>query len=347
VFAQPKETNCRGFTLVELLVVIAIIGILVALLLPAIQAAREAARRTQCTNNLKQIGLALHNSHNSFKRFPTGAASGYPVETVTPTSSSDPYAPAQWPYFLHFLLPYLEESSQYGIMSNFNFALKDPWLANENDWPEQIRGVAFPTFICPSDSEGGGPTKLQAQTPWPLAVSNYLGAFSGLTDQDVINEYSIRKGRSVPPSPFGSSDLTGKHAVFGINFGASIRQILDGTSKTVAVTEYLTGFSTDARGWFYTNRSSSKFIMFTITPNSGEPDNLYSSHCTPAHNAPERNLPCVGGSTFTNFAGSRSSHPGGVNSLMADGSVHFYSDSISLAAWRAMGWMDDGEIVSQ
>jgi prepilin-type processing-associated H-X9-DG protein len=232
-------------------------------------------------------------------------------------------------------------------MRGFNFALKDPWFASVDDWPPALRDKAISSFICPSDVEGGGPTKIQAQSPWPLAVSNYLGAFSGLNDQDVLNEYAIRKNQTPTGSPFGVTDLTGKHAVFGINFGASIRQITDGTSKTIAVTEYLTGFSDDARGWFYTNRSSSKFIMFTITPNSSEPDNLYASHCTPAHNQPQANLPCVAGPTFNNFAGSRSRHPGGVNSVLADGSVQFFSDSIDLTAWRALGWMDDGLVAQQ
>ena len=127
----------RGFTLVELLVVIAIIGVLIALLLPAVQAAREAARRTQCTNNLKQIGLGLQNYHSAKNRFPFGANAG------DENGPYDAHGCPEWPYFLDHLLPYLEETAMHNFTADVD-RLCDPWdignpaCGNCQPWPVEL-----------------------------------------------------------------------------------------------------------------------------------------------------------------------------------------------------------------
>src|SRR6476659_8350371 len=121
----------KAFTLVELLVVIAIIGVLVALLLPAIQAAREAARRSSCTNNLKQFGIALHNYHDTLKTFPAGGCS-----TLPPASLDDIYSGSH-----ALLLPYFEEKSLANLYDN-----KKPWMRQDPKVPATV----IPVFFCPS-----------------------------------------------------------------------------------------------------------------------------------------------------------------------------------------------------
>ena len=317
---KTRLVQCRqGFTLVELLVVIAIIGILVSLLLPAVNSARAAARRLECTNKLRQIGLAALNYESSQRSFPDGANSG---------PMGFPFGDPEWPYFLHYIMPYIEEAAVYDVMAPKKLmTLPDPWEANPQDWPESIR-VSLGSYLCPSDNSIPGGLKDQADTPWPLPVSNYLGFFSGRNDSEVVSEPK------------------GMQAVFGVNRGAELRHIKDGTSKTMIAGEYLTGVESDARGWFYTNRAGQKFMTVTNTPNSTVPDNLFFSHCTPNHNLPQRNLPCVPGPFFANFVSSRSYHPGGVVAVFADGHVIFAADSIDLTTWQALGWMDDGQSVA-
>ena len=154
----------KGFTLIELLVVIAIIAILIALLLPAVQQAREAARRTTCKNNLKQLGLALHNYHDTHSIFPPGAT-GFVIP--------------EWKYLLHHIMPFVDQTAYYNTIM-VNPALPNPWAAA---WPASVQGVAIPGFLCPSDGMGGaiaaGPSLANLSQ---VAKSNYLGIFSGLND---------------------------------------------------------------------------------------------------------------------------------------------------------------------
>ena len=313
----------RGFTLVELLVVIAIIGILIALLLPAVQAAREAARRISCTSNLKQIGVALHTYNSGNGHFPMGT-----------------HAP-EWPYFLHALLPYMEKPALAEGFKQAQAIGLNPWIPNGAAlWPEVVNHNGVSTYLCPSDGYGGK-TKCSPHfnpndpSGVHVFVSNYLGIFTGLSDGEV-------RGELQGASSFDSSDL----AVFRISRSTKIRDIADGSSNTLAVGEYLTGTPNDQRSYIYTQRAGSQFLYVNRTPNDPYPDVLldYPTFCQGGnHSHPELNLPCIPGPTPTNTACSRSRHPGGVNGLMADGSVHFFSETIELDVWRNLGRMADGQ----
>ena len=327
--ASSKRSS--AFTLVELLVVIAIIGILIALLLPAVQAAREAARRATCTNNLRQYGLAMMNHHNAHKSFPEG-------HTMESAGSGLVYDWPQWPYATVHMFPYFEQNDIYemlmsapGIMTQAGM----PWYANSaNIWPDAVEDMPVATFLCPSDGFSSDKYRCRIASNTPvLFKSNYLGFFSGFAKSDVRAELT---------SP--DSHL---QAVFGINRGAKISDISDGTSNTMAFAEYLTGSDSDLRGWFWTIQASSSMLFTELTPNSSSPDRLTGPSdewCNPTTNMPSDNLPCAYELTDNTTAGSRSRHPGGVNVLFCDGSVHFIEDSIDVYAWRYMGTIMGGEV---
>jgi len=190
----------RGFTLVELLVVIAIIGVLIALLLPAVQQAREAARRMQCSNNLKQIGLGLHNYHDTHLGFPIGA--------VKHSHFGDGWDPTIWSAFL---LPYIEQKAVYD-------ELKLEWAANNWEFDRTANGIGatiLDAFVCPSDP---GPAK-QQEFNAEMAKSNYKGCVGNVLPGD--NDYD-------------KSSFTG---MFGTNFSRRMRDVTDGTSNTICVGE--------------------------------------------------------------------------------------------------------------
>ncbi len=312
----------RGFTLIELLVVIAIIAILIALLVPAVQKVREAAARLQCSNNLKQLALALHNYHDVNKSLPPG--------TMSPSRFSYSH-PFEWPYLHHYILPYIEQQAYFkaiNIAPGFN--LPNPW-ANPGAWPATVSNAPLAMLLCPSDSSSDFKSVVGVR----LAATNYLGIFSGLNDGD---------------NYYGTNPQT--RAVFRYGIGTRMTNITDGTSNTLALTEYLRGLGEDdVRGAFYTNRAGCQFLYVTNTPNSSAPDNLldYPGFCpgNGSHNRPELNLPCTpDGNTDANYASARSRHMGGVNAALCDGSVRFITNSISLSNWRNLGWMADGNVVS-
>ena len=337
-----------AFTLVELLVVIAIIAILIALLLPAVQAAREAARRFQCSNNLKQFGVALHNYHGSFGQFPLG--------TVSKDSNGEGiFHEPEWPYLIVKLLPFLEQQALNDIFASALTAQTDlpsPWEnGSANDWPDEIDTADVGVFLCPSDGFGGAHMDLDLCADFPstntpkLFKSNYLGIFSGANMQDVIwaapGAYSTSSPSTQVVSAYGPDGI---QAVFDINRGAKIRDITDGTSQTLIMAEYLTGTPEDARGWFWTSQAGCSIIFAWVTPNSSTPDPLHTSAmCGP--NSSQPGMPCFDADFFPSSATSRSRHPGGVNVVLCDGSVHFISESIDVDTWRAMGTIDSGEVV--
>jgi len=309
-----------GFTLVELLVVIAIIGVLVALLLPAVQAAREAARRSQCVNNLKQIGLGLHNFHDTYKRFPTGVATSNGARF---TGAGD----QEWPYFLYQILPFVEQMAYWERLEDYT--LENPWLGSATEWG-LLSEVPLPNYLCPSDNRK--PFNAESNGA-KLANTNYLGMFSGLND-----------GESV-------ADTMGRRAAFTLgklNDGRNMSEFRDGLSNTVMVTEYLTGTKVDPRGSFRSTRAGLMFIQAAYTPNTSQPDIIHSSFCVTGANLPEQNLPCTTDSSDSaHLASARSVHPGGVNALLGDGSVRFVTDSVDLVTiWQRLAWIEDGQAVA-
>ena len=319
----------HGFTLVELLVVITIIGILIALLLPAVQAAREAARRMQCSNNLKQVGLAMHIFHTAEGAFPPGVGEAHRFTQNSP--------PNEWAYFLHYLLPQLEQQNYYAAIDGPRFNLPNPWDKPQL-WPAMADRSVFSFLVCPSDGLGGGYYEGTASLDngvVRLPKSNYLGIFSGLQDSE----------------GFGDTIKEAQRAVFRVGIGTSLANIKDGSSNTMAVAEYLTGVATtDHRGAFITNRAGCQALYVKLGPNSTAQDNICNVFCPNggSPNEPSQNLPCMGNDRdVTNYASPRSRHPGGVNALFCDGSVHFAQDSIDvMTVWRPLGWINDGATIS-
>jgi prepilin-type N-terminal cleavage/methylation domain-containing protein/prepilin-type processing-associated H-X9-DG protein len=326
----------RAFSLIELLVVIAIIAVLIGLLLPAIQKVREASNRLKCQNNLKQIGLALHNYHSANEKFPLGSKNDRPLPWAGPRLA-----------FMFFLYPYLEQENAFNKFDQrapstpdgFGFDGYTPWCGSSNSTgAEPVTAHVVPSLLCPSDGQGG-PTITHYYNYDPssgvkLATwnrSNYLGFFG---DKNF--------GGFFPGFP------SNKQAVFGVRYGAKLTDITDGSANTMAVGEYLTGvlpgeYSEDGRGAHWVDAPGYSQLYTQAAPNSSSRDLFARSE--QCWNQPARNLPCAAATWDLTTAASRSRHPGGVNVLMADGSVHFINEMINLATWQALGTIAGNEVV--
>jgi prepilin-type N-terminal cleavage/methylation domain-containing protein/prepilin-type processing-associated H-X9-DG protein len=315
-----------GFTLVELLVVIAIIGILIALLLPAVQAAREAARRMQCTNNLKQIMLGMHNYHAAHQYFPPGSL------------AYDPNNRASWGraavhHWTMFLWPYVELNNL-AQAYNWNVGFRGPDCDNVNG---KIFRTVIPLYQCPSDNPG----VYGNESPLPTdgyTRSNYVACHSpdGFIMEKGITNFDKSCNEANNPAR--------KRALFNWNVFRGIRDVRDGTSNTVAVSELIAGRSgsADLRGLWVSDLGIG--YSHLRTPNSPVPDQLLGGrYC----DCSKRKAPCVGNSPCWSgvIYAARSYHAGGVNAALADGSVRFFSDSIDGALWIGLASIDDGEVV--
>jgi len=332
-----------GFTLVELLVVIAIIGILIALLLPAVQAAREAARRTQCVNHLKQLALACHTHHDVHGEFPYARKYDY----------WDAYTWTQ------LILPRIEQAAVYENYWTlperpFRTAYPGP-LGPIGDDPRlrTARHAQIETFYCPSDKS---PTRNEMGTTW---FGFMRGNYSGCTGSgDMYGE------------PVDSSSGPWGLGVFGVQHGQSVdtgaavptrgareADVRDGTSNTVMLSELLV--PADTTGWggpmgetIYGNMGGALFSG-THTPNTSAADEVYGP-CPSAAGDNTYDAPCVSISSASWWrpnaarahAAARSRHPEGVNAALADGSVHFITDSIDQETWRSLATRDGREPVS-
>jgi prepilin-type N-terminal cleavage/methylation domain-containing protein/prepilin-type processing-associated H-X9-DG protein len=301
-----------GFTLVELLVVIAIIGVLVALLLPAVQAAREAARRSSCQNNLKQLGLGVLNYESTHKELPKGAIGWDGANWGKPRRP-----------FVRNLLDYIEQSAK---SAQYNDAI---------DWTKQLNQSALfsqlTTWNCSSDEAV------------VCAREDYKGNY-GPSWGPRTYWYALDDMTAPPMGPFG------------VDFGARLAQVVDGTSNTLAMMEMVQAphgpegavGSPDNRGRIWNDDAGSGVVSTILTPNSTAPDILPVGGTTPGplcNNAPEIGLPCStsGATKNGSHIASRSRHPGGVQVVMCDGSTHFVDDAIDLVLWRGISTQDNGE----
>ena len=361
----------RGFTLIELLVVIAIIAVLIALLLPAVQAAREAARRAQCINNLKQIGLAMHNYHSTNNSFPQGAS-------MAPYNSPfyyDPSGATGWSNITSWnnwsaqamMLSYMEQTPIYNAI---NFSWAPQWPNNPCYF---INSTAYNTlissYLCPSDGNAG-------KNGW-------------------INSYAASQGTTTYGYPFNDNDFTNFHnstGVFAYQRNYGIADITDGTSNTIAYSETLTNNPAGPlkRGMATGNTGSGGNLtrdVYLLAPTAqlaltivqqdwaicsarwqsgvagsyGNAAGLSWGNGAMGYSMFNTVVPPNGGGTIqwgacrmgccaqaqhADYVVATSNHSGGVNAGMADGSVKFIKNTINTINWWALGTRGGGEVLS-
>ena len=333
--SQKQRT---GFTLVELLVVIAIIGILVALLLPAVQAAREAARRTQCLNNLKQWTLAMQMHHSAKNKF---NCAGF----ITPQGIRQSWPPQLWPY--------IEEGN---LSSQWSWDV--PFYSPPNAYPvgnaNQSNAPAakwFSLYDCPSDRGHGW-----YDYDYHRIRSNYVlcwGAYEYVPKTDPASTTRPPAERNLK-GPFGLADyICATNPRY-----TKTKDIVDGTSHTMMISELLmhpNDQSIDGRGDILNDGGDSVYMTIN-TPNSSAGDKQWSNYCEkilpdfPCDQAVSGYASCPNSaSKYSNralHAKAVSRHPGGVNVGFADGSGSFVTDSIASDVWQALGTINGSETVS-
>jgi prepilin-type N-terminal cleavage/methylation domain-containing protein/prepilin-type processing-associated H-X9-DG protein len=376
-----KQFRRAGFTLIELLVVIAIIAVLISLLLPAVQSAREAARRAQCVNNLKQIGLAMHNYHTANGAFPMGSSIAPQLDVPGQQSIWSAWSAQA------MMLGYMEQSPLYNAC-NFSVAVLDASnfsgnanVASSSSINQTVLYTNISNFMCPSDPNVG-----QKQNN-----NNYAASYGATTS----NCYNWSAPPSFAYSLETAADSTG---LFTIGKSYGVQNATDGTSNTVAYSEALVG---DANGSEFAGNTTNpsryrgNYITGSVTSAAGA-EKMLNINANPAlvlkslgecqaafqtsltaiqddrgfrwsmgttgwtmfntvqvpNDSQYKNGGCRDGGTPGQFPndgfsyGASSAHPGGCNVLFGDGSVKFMKSSISYPTWWALGTKDGGEVIS-
>lgn len=340
-----SATRRGGFTLVELLVVIAIIGILIALLLPAVQAAREAARRSQCTNNLKQMGLALHTHHDVYQRFPPGAAADQmPFGKQASASGFG----SSW---MVYMLPFIEQKVLYDkwlFTGNSGVFLKENMLA--------LSGLVIPVYACPSSplpTQWAVQTYINGTDTTNRMAVHYVGISGAING--LISGYT--ESRTVQVDRSG---IVGGSGILVPNGKIRFADVTDGSSNVMAISEdgdYL--FQTDGsrkdwracQGWGWAIGTNNGTLVGpntsgTATWSSGQAVWNLDTIRYPINQKKNWSGSC----SATGVCGDcpnntplNSTHPGGVNVLLADGSVRFLGETITLDLLARLAIRDDGK----
>ena len=319
----PRLSRRRGFTLIELLVVIAIIAVLIALLLPAVQQAREAARRSQCKNNLKQLALALHNYHDVYTAFPINyRPSGTTFDDAT-------YSVWSW---MQSTLPYIEQGNLYDTLV--------PGAPMETHAPSKLASeTPIATFLCPSDStsQGGmlaGRSDI-ADANLRKAVTNYKACLGQNWEWATFNSPGRGKNSGQTNGlvfcdglicPTTSGTTPSDPAWIGGN-QSNMGSISDGTTNTFAIGEAVAGWS--QWNWWFNCNASTATCAIPLNYRKGLVDLQANAHDW------NRN--------YSFF----SQHTGGAQFAMCDGSVQFISDNINQDTYQNLGSLSGGEVVGE
>ncbi|MGE3803418.1 MAG: DUF1559 domain-containing protein [Gemmataceae bacterium] len=307
----------RGFTLIELLVVIAIIGVLIALLLPAVQKVREAANRARCQNNLKQLSLAMHHYHDSTLTLPAGS---------TRRNSGG------WQLTI---LPFVEQSSLHKLFQGYGTG--SPGVYGQPNITN-VTSVQLPISTCPSDRFA-----LRGQQTYNgCSYHNYAGNFGNTA----VGDGTVGSNSTFMRTEPTYNGLTFAGAPFRYDSPQRLSDIADGTSSTLLLAEVIQGHGQDVRG--FTWWGDGEAFVTSLRPNDSNPDVVSHSWC---NNSPP-NPPGNCGETVTTpdfgvvraFA-ARSRHPGGVNASMSDGSVRFFANGIDPLTWQQLGTSQGNEVI--
>ena len=328
---MKTRLHSRGFTLIELLVVIAIIAILIALLLPAVQQAREAARRTQCKNNLHQLGLALHNYADVHGQFPLTAfnANGPGLSWSDGSKGS----------YLVRLLPFIEQAPLFNAL---NFSTAGPtaagWLlpnfeAQVDPAGKLYRHYVISGYLCPSDPSGNL-VGHSAKSNYAMSMGNQqMDTNAGKCPQYVAHVAGT--GSTVGHgNQEAGTNISG--VISRLNWAAQLRDITDGTSNTIAMGEIRPNCGDHMNnGWFHFN---SLWVATTAPVNF--PIRCYNDP------APSGTLTgCNDADNWSTSQGFKSRHVGGAQFVLCDGSVRFISENIDYLTYQYLGDRRDGKVL--